>query len=86
VVAVAERLAQDALGAEARLLVGAAGERVEGVDLQGDPVQAEPLEAVADDLPGRLGAEAAVLAGRADQDAEVAALAAREPESPPHPR
>lgn len=37
-------------------------------------MQAELLDAVADDQPGRLGAEAAALAGRADQDPEVAAL------------
>src|ERR1700733_5884649 len=75
-VAVAERFAEHSLDAEAGLLVGPAGARVEGVDLERDAVQAEVLEAVADDQPGRLGAEAAVAAARADQDAEVAALVA----------
>src|ERR1700691_4737981 len=76
---VAEGLAQDALDAEADLLVGAAGARVERVDLKRDPVQAQVLEAVADDQPGRLRAEAPVAAIRADEDPEVAALVAGVP-------
>src|SRR5579859_7555577 len=74
---VPQRLAQHALGAEADLFVDAAGTRVERVDLQADPVQAEPFEAVADDQPGRLGTEAAIAAAVADEDAEVAAPVAR---------
>jgi hypothetical protein len=62
---VAEGLAEHALGAEAGLLVGAAGARVERVDLKRYPVQARALEAVADDQPGGLGAKAAVAATRA---------------------
>src|ERR1700679_2980340 len=73
-VAVAEGFAEHSLDPEACLLVGAAGARVEGVDLERDAVQAELLEPIADDQLGRLGAEAAILSGRADLDAEVAAL------------
>src|SRR5579863_1234736 len=76
---VAEGLAEQALGAEAGLLVGAAGARVERVDLKRYAVQAQVLEAVADDQPGGLRAEAAVAPPRPDEDAEVAALVARVP-------
>jgi hypothetical protein len=65
---VAEGLAEHALGAEAGLLVGAAGARVERVDLKRYPVQAQALEAVADDQPGGLGAETAVASTRRDED------------------
>jgi hypothetical protein len=61
-VAVAERFAEHSLDAEAGLLVRSAGPQVEGVDLQRDAVQAQLLEPIADDQPGRLGAEAAVYA------------------------
>src|SRR5580698_2320341 len=75
-VAVPERLAEHALDAEPGLLVNAAGTRVERVHLQGDPVQAQLLEAVPDDQAGGLGAQPASLARRADGDAEAAALVA----------
>ncbi len=57
-----EGVAQGALGDEADLFVDAAGPGVEGVYLQRDAVQAELLEAVGEDEPGGLGAEAPVLA------------------------
>src|ERR1022692_2140762 len=48
---------QDALGDEADLLVRPLGAGIEGVHLKRDPVQAELLEAVADDQPGRFCAQ-----------------------------
>src|ERR1700728_1235327 len=71
-----QRLAQDALGAEAGLLVCSPCARIEGIDLQRDPVQADVLEAVTDDQAGGLGAQPAALAGWTEQDAEVATLVA----------
>jgi GNAT superfamily N-acetyltransferase len=75
----AQRVTQHALGHEADLLVHPAGARVEGVDLERDPVHAELLEAVADDHPRRLGAEPTVAARGAERGAEAAAVVASVP-------
>src|SRR5580692_7426888 len=69
----AQLVSQDALGYEADLVVHASRPRVEGIDLQRDPVQAQVLEAVSDDQPGRLRAQPAVPSAGSEHGAEVAA-------------
>ena len=72
-------IAQDALHDEARLLVNTAGARVEREHSERDPVQAQPLEAIADDQAGGLRAEATIPALGRQQDPEVAAAVAGVP-------
>jgi len=74
VTVVAQRVAQHAFRDEADLLIDASGTRVEGVDLQRDPMQAEPLEAISDDQACCLGAQPSVATGWPEDRAEVAAL------------
>src|SRR5580692_7655638 len=77
--AVPQGFTQHALGAETGFLVDTAGARVERVHLQGDAVHPEPLEAVADDQAGRLGAQPAPATRGAERDAKAAALITRVP-------
>jgi len=62
-----QRVPGDSLRDEPAFLVHPLGPRVEGVDLETDPVQADLVESVPDDGPGRLGAvPAAELTGERD--------------------
>lgn len=69
-------LTQDAFDHEADLLVDPPGAVVVAVDLQLDPVQAQLLEAVADDEAGGLRADAPVATPGAEEGAEGATAGA----------
>src|ERR1700689_65891 len=71
--------AQYTLGDEADLVVDVPRPRVEGIDLQGDPVQGQLLEAISDDQPDGFRAEPAVPSAGSEHGAETAAAAALVP-------
>src|SRR5262245_60346586 len=72
-VAITQFFAQDALRYEPDSLVDMPRPRIEGVNLQGNAMQAELLKAVAHDHADGLGTQPPVTAGRTDQGPEIAA-------------